>query len=146
MAEPINDGRDGAGRSAPGNRFGGSSRTGNRPAALLLLDGMAEEAAAEAVRAVIEKAKAGDLAAADILFRRVWPVRRSQPVTLPLPDLNTPGDVVGALSVVVTAMAEGTVTPEEAGAVAAVIEAQRRAIETNDLALRITALEERRTA
>jgi hypothetical protein len=143
MTDPINDGRDGKGRFAPGNRFGGSARTGSRPAAVLALDGIAEEAAAEAVRAIAEKARIGDMQAAEILFRRVWPVRRTQPVSLPLPELHTASDVTAALAMVAAAMAEGAITPEEAGAVAGVLEAQRRAIETQELEARIAALEAR---
>ena len=51
-------------------------------------------------------------------------------MALDLPALNTAADVSAVLASTAAAMAEGTLSPEEAGAVAAVIETQRRAIET----------------
>jgi DNA-binding GntR family transcriptional regulator len=60
-----------------------------------------------------------------------------------LPALNTAADLPKALAVVAAEMAAGNITPEEAGAVVAVVEAQRRALETEDLAARIAALEAR---
>ena len=81
--------------------------------------------------------------AAEILLSRLWPRRKGRPVALDLPALNTAADVSAALAVTAAAMAEGTISPEEAGAVAAVIETQRRAMETLELEARIAALEER---
>ena len=49
--------------------------------------------------------------------------------------------MVATMSSVVSAMAQGEVTPDEAKAVADVVEIQRRVIETESLENRITALE-----
>ena len=51
--------------------------------------------------------------------------------------------VVAALAAIVAAMGDGTLSPDEASAVSAVIEVQRRAIETTELETRLRAVEER---
>lgn len=58
-----------------------------------------------------------------------------------LPEVKTCGAVADALAAVLKAMAEGTLTADEASAVAAVIETQRRALETEQLEVRMTAIE-----
>lgn len=122
-----------------GNPAGRPPGTRNR--ALVLLDQMGEEAAADVVRGVIDAAKRGDIVAARAVLDRVWPLRRGRPVALPLPAVTTPEGIAAALAAVVAAMGDGTLTPDEAAAVASVIEGQRRAIETVELERRIAALE-----
>ena len=95
---------------------------GSRHAALVALDKIGAENAREVMQAVVDAARGGDMRAADILLSRLWPQRKGRPVALDLPVLNTAADVVAALAVTTAAMAEGTISPEEAGAVAAVIE------------------------
>jgi hypothetical protein len=110
---------------------------------LLALDAIGADNACEVMQAVVGAARAGDMRAAEILLSRLWPQRRGRPVALDLPPLTTAADVSAALAATASAMAEGTLSPEEAGAVAAVIETQRRAIETLELEARIAALEAR---
>jgi hypothetical protein len=64
-------------------------------------------------------------------------------VVFELPSGNTAADVVTTLGALVTLLAAGHLTPEEANAVASVIEGQRRAIETAEHEARLRALEER---
>jgi|SRR5512132_1843294 hypothetical protein len=64
---------------------------------------------------------------------RVWPVRRGRPVALGLPPIRAVADVVVALGTVADAMAAGELTPDEASAVAGVLEAKRKAVETAEL-------------
>jgi len=59
--------------------------------------------------------------------------------------MESAADVVKALSVVAAEMASGNITPEEAQAVAAVLEGKRRAVETVELEARIAALEQERS-
>jgi hypothetical protein len=91
---------------------------------------------------VLEQAKAGDTRAAEMVLARVWPVRRRRPVTLTLPPIKAAVDVVAALGAVTDAMAVGELTPEEASAVAGVLEVHRRAVETVDLEKRLHRLEQ----
>jgi hypothetical protein len=50
-------------------------------------------------------------------------------------------DLPRAMAAMVAAVSDGTLTPEEAAAISAVLEAQRRAVETAQLEQRIAALE-----
>lgn len=116
---------------------------GARHEALKALDAIGSEGAAEVMNSVVAAAKGGDMQAANILLRRLWPERKGRPVAL---DMVAPIDAAGvaaALSTVTQAVAAGDLSPEEGQAVAAILETQRRAIETAELEARIAALEER---
>jgi len=84
------------------------------------------------------------LNASSQLSRWMPPPPRVRPLTLDLPKMSQPEDMVASMTAVVSAMAQGEVTPDEAKAVADVVEIQRRAIETESLEIRIAALEGRR--
>jgi hypothetical protein len=132
------------GRWQPGQSGNPAGRPrGSRHEALKALDAIGAEGAAEVMQAVVAAAKDGDMRAADILLRRLWPERKGRPVNVELPALDDAGGIVAALGAVAGAVAGGEISPEEGQAVAAILETQRRAIETADLAARIAALEAR---
>jgi hypothetical protein len=58
-----------------------------------------------------------------------------------LPPIETAADLVKGLGVVANAVAGGDLSPEEGDAVASILDAKRRAIETTDVLARIEALE-----
>ena len=62
------------------------------------------------------------MTAASIILKRCWPEFRGRPVRLELPGTTTATDVVTALAAIVSAVAEGRISPEEGQAVSAVIE------------------------
>lgn len=128
------------GRFLPGNT--GRPR-GVRPAALATLDAIGSEGAERVLRKVLELAEAGDMRAAEILLRRVWPERKGREVALELPPMQQAADLPRALGAIADAAAAGSITPDEAQALAGVFEAHRRAIDTADLAARVEALEAR---
>lgn len=128
----------------PGNPGGPGRPEGSRNRATLMLDKLAGDDAEAVLRKQLELAKAGDQRAAEIVLSRVWPARKSRPVSFALPAISTAADVVTALGTVAGAMANGELTPDEAQAVSAVLEGKRRAIETVELESRITALEQGR--
>jgi len=105
---------------------------GARHAALVALDAIGSAAATAILERVILDAKAGDMRAAEIVLGRIWPARKGRAITLPLPDVRTAADVTEAMAAVIRAMAVGDLSPEEAVAVSAVIEGQRRAIANLD--------------
>ncbi len=117
-------------------------RAGSRNTALVALDAIGTAGAEEALRAVVEAATAGDIRAAEILLSRVWPVRKGRPVMLDLPRVTAPEHIVAALADIMDAVASGAVTPDEAAALAGLIDGQRKAIETLELERRVAALEE----
>src|SRR5260370_39233586 len=93
------------------------------------------------VLAVVEAAKGGDMTAARLVLDRIAPARRGRPISFPLPSIETTADTTKAMGAVLASMAAGGLTPDEATAVASVIEAERRAIQTQELEERVIALE-----
>ena len=126
-------------KGASGNPKG--RKVGSRPKALVMLDKIGQDSAAEVLRAVIERARNGDAAMASLLLARCWPPRRGRPIKFAMPGLSTIGDLPGALAAVATAISDGVLSPDEAASVAVVLNAQMRAVEIADLDGRMTALE-----
>jgi hypothetical protein len=127
----------------PGNPGGPGRPAGSRNKATLLLDKLADDDAEAVLRKQIVLAKAGDQRAAELILSRVWPVRKSRTVALDIPPIAVSADVVAAIGAVATAMSMGELTPDEAAAMASVLEMKRRAIETIALEKRIESLEVR---
>jgi hypothetical protein len=108
----------------------------------MLAEKLLEDDRDDIVRAVIAAAKGGDSTAMRLCIERLIPVRKGRPVMFDLPAIATAADVTSVLGTVVEAMAQGELTPDEAGTVVGVIEAKRRAIETVEFELRLQKLEE----
>jgi hypothetical protein len=102
-----------------------------------------EDDAENIVRAVVSAAKAGDPTAMRLCIERLVPVRNGRPIIFDLPDIETAPDISKALGVIAKSMAAGELTPDEAGTVATVIEAHRKAIETAEFEERLRKLEAR---
>jgi hypothetical protein len=125
----------------PGGPGGPGRPAGSRNAATLLLDQLAEGEAEAVLKQVVEAAKGGDMRAAEMILARIWPVKKGRPVSLALPAVKTAADIVVALGTVADAVGAGDITPDEGNAVAGILEAKRRAVETEALEARIAALE-----
>jgi hypothetical protein len=104
-------------------------------AALALLEGEAEAL----TRRCVEMALAGDATAMRLCLDRLLP--KGRPVRLDLP-LRTLEDLDRATDVISGALAEGAVTVDEVGALAGLVEARRRLLETTELERRLAALEQ----
>ena len=120
--------------------------TGSRNRATLALDVLAEGEASEVLRAMVERAKGGDTAAAGLILSRAWPQRKGRPTVLDLPPVRTAADLTAATGALVAAMADGTLTPEEAQAAAAVMQTHRQALKTAEIEARVAALEAKEPA
>lgn len=135
-------------RKAPPHAFkpGTSGNPQGKPAGTrskstqLLLKLMDDDAPAIA-RVVINSAKGGDLMAAKIILDRLIPPAKERPVNVDLPDTSTSEGVSAAQSAILQAVASGDLLPGEASTLSAIVEAKRRAIETQEMSDRITALE-----
>ena len=112
------------------------SRNRSTLAAEALLDGEAEAL----TRMVIELALNGDLGAVRLCLERLIPARRSRVIRFDLPETSTVEDVVIAYDAVITAMADGEISPDEAATIAGVLESKRKAIETVELAEELNAM------
>ena len=102
-----------------------------------LLDGEGEEL----TRKAIELAKEGDLTALRLCLERICPPRKSRPIAIDLPDVKTCEGVSQAQSIVVQAVGEGELTPDEGQVLSNILESRRKSIETEDHERRLIELE-----
>jgi hypothetical protein len=116
---------------------------GTRHRVTMLAEKLMGDDAEDIVRAVVNAAKAGDPTAMRLCIERLVPVRKGRPITFDLPPVETATDISKALGVIAKSMAAGELTPDEAGTVATVMEAHRKAIETTELEERVRNLEAR---
>ena len=107
-------------------------------AAQALLDGEAEAL----TRKCIELAQAGDLTALRLCLERIVPPRKDSPVKVMLPAIESVADLPSVTAALLGAVGKGQLTPSEAQAVAGLVEAHRKALETEELERRIAALEQ----
>ncbi|NUQ67660.1 MAG: hypothetical protein HUU18_05215 [Phycisphaerales bacterium] len=100
---------------------------------------------AEVMRVMVRRAKRGDQFASKLLLDRC--IGKSRPMDLPitglqLPEMATAADTVKATNAIVRATRDGTITTEQAAALASLVELTRRSIETHQLAERLAQLEQ----
>jgi thioredoxin-like negative regulator of GroEL len=126
------------GKFAPGNP---GRPKGAKHEALKLLDQIGTDNAEAVMRKVCEKAMAGDMKAAELVLRRLWPERKGRPVQFDLGALATAQDCVEASATVLREVAAGHLSPEEGGALAALLEAHREATVVKDLEARLARME-----
>ena len=140
--KPINNGQKSDGTFAPGNKMGGRPKGARNKATLAvekLLDGDAEAI----TRKAIEMALGGDGPAIRLCLERLLPARKDSPVVFALPRIETAMDAVTASSALLSAVATGEVTPEEAGKVMGLLTAHKQLVEVCDLEARLQRLEEK---
>jgi hypothetical protein len=138
--------RRGAGRPFQPGQSGNPAgrRRGTKNRVTVLAERMLTDDIGEVVKAVVDKAKAGDMAAARLVVERALPPpRKGRPIEFPLSKIKGAADVAAALGEVAALMAKGKLSPDEASAVAGVLETHRKAIETSELEQRVAALEKR---
>lgn len=117
----------------PGRRTGSKNRT--TAVAQALLEGEAEAL----VRKGIDLALAGDSQMLKFFLGRILP--RERTVSLDLPKLEFADDVVEATALITSAVAHGVISPSEGAALAAVVNANREAIDVADVVKRLDMLE-----
>jgi hypothetical protein len=139
---PADSAKTHPGRFKPGQSGNPAGKPkGTRAAIYAQLDGLAAAAGPEILQALVDKAKEGDARAADILLRRAWPERKGRPLRFSMPELSGPAGLVEAMSAVTAGVANGDLTPDEATAIASVVEIHRKVIVAEDHEARLQALE-----
>ena len=101
---------------------------GARHKATMLAERLLQDDIENIVNAVLTAACSGDKTAARIVLDRIAPARKGRPVEFELPPIEAPLDLLPTIEAVVSAMAAGELSPDEASAVAAVIEVKRRTL------------------
>ena len=126
-------------KGVSGNPAG--KKPGTRHRATRLAETLLDGEAVELVKKCVEMAIDGDSAAMRICMDRLVPPRKSRPINIDLPDVSTGGGVSEAQAVVVQAVGEGEITPDEGQVLSTILEARRKSIETADIEARLEKLE-----
>lgn len=116
---------------------------GSRSKTTLAMEALLKGEAEKLTRKAIEKALEGDMVAMRLCMDRLFPPRKGSPISINLPKVETIADVLAAQGVVIGAVADGELTPDEGQTMATILEAKRKAIETEELERRIATLEQK---
>jgi hypothetical protein len=116
---------------------------GSRNRATILAERLLQSDIEDVCNAVVATAKNGDMTAAKIIIERLVPPRKDRPISFALPEISNGQHLSQAAIGLLRAVADGGVTPEEAGQVMRLIEGAGKAIEIGELEARIAALEAR---
>lgn len=116
---------------------------GTRAKATQIVEKLMQDGAKEITEAIVQAAKSGNVAAARLVVERLAPAPKDRAVCIALPDTDTAEGVAQAQRAILEAVAAGTVTPSEAATLAGIVEARRKAIETEEILQRLAALEDR---
>ena len=84
----------------------------------------------------------GDTTALRLCLERIAPARKDAPISFDLPPIANASEAAQAAAAVVTAVANGDITPLEGATVMGLVENYRRVLETSEFDARIAALEE----
>ena len=101
------------------------------------MDGEAEKIA----RKLIELATGGNVRCLEIALDRIAPKRSGRPIDFQLPEIKNLHDVVTAMAAVTSGVNDASLTVEEAGHLARVLDGYANAVTTFDLVTRVEALE-----
>lgn len=138
-------GRKQDGRFAPGQSGNPAGRPkGSRNKMTALCADLLGADGEEIIREVVRRAKKGDGVAMRLCVERLVPVRAARDRAVELGDVpaaTVARDIVTAAAAVIQHAAAGDITLSEAREFLALLDVQRRAIETADLVVRLEALE-----
>ena len=135
-------------RPGPGRRFakGRSGNPAGRPPGIRnspaqIGETLLSRKVKPLIHKVVERALAGDGAALRLCLERLVPRARERAVTIALPPVEGAADIAPMMAAITEAVAQGGITPSEAGELGRLVEAFVRAIETSEFERRLHALE-----
>jgi hypothetical protein len=133
----LNAVRDAEGRWQKGVSGNPAGRPrGARNRATLMAEALLDTAAGILISKGIEKAISGDAVTLRFCLARILAPRRTSPVELELPALDTQQDLALAMAAVGQATAAGEITPAEASELARVVDTAMRAIKEREYEFR----------
>ena len=122
-----------------GNPAGKAKGTRNRTT--LAIEALLEGEADALTRKAIEMAKEGDGPALRMCLDRLAPPRKDAPVCFDLPPIKSVADAVEASSALLSAVAGGDVTPDEAARIMSLLTSHKVLVETGEFERRLEVLE-----
>ena len=114
---------------------------GSRNATTIALETLLDGQATALTQKAIDIALTGDMAALRLCLDRILPPRKDRPVSFALPPIESAQDAAATVSAVLKAVADGEITPADAGEISKLIEVYVKAFETAELAERVERLE-----
>src|SRR4051812_6675783 len=128
-------------------RMGSSGNPAGRPVgsrnkSTLLSEELLDGQAAALIQKAIDLGLSGDTTALRLCLERISSPRKERLIELSLPPITEARHASAALTSILSAVAEGRVTPGEAESLARTVEIHTRIIETEDMARRLDHLEE----
>ena len=126
----------------PGKSGNPSGRPkGARNKTTMAIEALLEGEADALTRKAIEMAKAGDGPALRMCLDRLAPPRKDAPVCFDLPPIKSVADAVEASSALLSAVAGGDVTPDEAARIMSLLTSHKLLVETGEFERRLEILE-----
>ena len=114
---------------------------GARNKTTLAIEALLEGEADALTRKAIEMAKEGDGPALRMCLDRLAPPRKDAPVCFDLPAIKSVADAVEASSALLSAVAGGDVTPDEAARIMSLLTSHKVLVETGEFERRLEVLE-----
>ena len=139
---PENTGKIQGAKFAPGKSGNPAGKPkGARNKTTLAIEALLAGEAEELTRKAIEMAKEGDGPALRMCLDRLAPPRKDSPVCFDLPLIKSVADTVEASSALLSAVAGGDVTPDEAARIMSLLTSHKVLVETGEFERRLEALE-----
>ena len=136
-----NNGRNTDGTFGKGNP---GKKPGTRHKITLAVQALLDGEGEALTRKAVDLALAGDVTALRLCLERITPARKDAPVLFELPPMDGAASAAAAMGAILSSVASGGLTPGEASALAGLVEAYRKALETTELEARLKMLEEKR--
>jgi hypothetical protein len=114
---------------------------GTRHKVTLAMEALLDGEADKLTRKAVEMAIAGDTIALRLCLDRLLPPRKGRPVSFELPPVKTASDASLASAALISAVADGSLTPAEASEIARLVDVHVRVLEASEFERRIAALE-----
>jgi hypothetical protein len=128
-------------RGRPFEKGNSGRPKGSRNRTTLALEAILDGEAEALTRKAIELALNGDLQALRICLDRLLPPRRERPVRFTLPPINAGADASKATAALISAVAQGELSPGEAASLVQMVEAHTRVLLISDFEQRLVKLE-----
>lgn len=102
-----------------------------------------EPHAEELLGKLVELAKEGNMNALRLVVERLLPPKKENRISVDLPDVSTVSGCCDAQGAILAAVASGDLLLTEGDALSGLVENRRKALETKEIAERLSILEER---